>query len=238
MKTDLNPQSFLVLAKDRAREVVGRVPFVDMLEAAVGGLASAGIDRADLSLLAGRDETFAKTRHYYFDPMQQAEKPFAPRQSVKLREDLDQLTYGAWALGGLFGAIAVTIAWLALNGALGWFFFTAALIVVAALTAISRVTLYCREARRDLRFNLALGGLALFARVRSDSAEAKALQAMRQAGLTELRVQEFEQIKTNRDLPLADVKPDILIGGPALGDVPAWMVARAIEERRDGQTIH
>jgi hypothetical protein len=69
----------------------------------------------------------------------------------------------------------------------------------------------------QLERDLHEGGVVVFVRVAGPEAEARAMEAMREAGARNVRMHEVELTKTLRDIPLAEIRPDPWLGDEKLG---------------------
>jgi hypothetical protein len=199
-----------VLERVKVREVAGVFRSRDALDAAVGDLMLAGIDRADIDLMADPKAVRGKLGGVYVPVEELADLPQVPRQAFIAREDLVGPLAGAAAILTFIGASAGALSVVASGGAL-------ALAALAAggtgLTALLARSLGSKPAR-ELEGQLAAGGLVLWVRARSPDREAKIQQILLGNGADSVRVHEIELEKRLEDLPLSSLLVDAVPTGP------------------------
>ncbi len=209
-----------VLETVTVREVVGIVHDRETLEKVSEALMEAGVDRADISLLAPRKTVIKHLDKFYREPEEVVDEPDAPRTELVLDEDetaIKALSFGTLSAIGSLGALGLVVA---SGGALA-----AALIAAGAGGAAGAglgkllADKLGAHALDQFESDFRLGGLALFVRVRDPQDEEKIKQTMEQAGAEKIRVHDIELKKTDAEIPLADVRPDPLLSGERLGDV-------------------
>ena len=209
-----------VLETMPVREVVAVVHSEDQLISATDQLMAAGIDRADIDLMADRNTILRKLGKYYYDPSEIADNPDVPRQALILREELTEGAAGAFGVLFYLGALSTAGAVVASGGA----------VAAAALAALAGGAVtgglgaafahnLTAEKMRKLKFDLLSGGILLFVRVRNNSKEQKALNVLEAIGADNVHVHEIQLSKTVADIPLSQINPDPWLGNERLGDV-------------------
>ncbi|WP_237751639.1 MULTISPECIES: hypothetical protein [Sphingomonadaceae] len=194
----------------RAREVVGTVHNLELLESMVVALSAAGFDKSDIDLMASREAVLKKLPAIYADPIHLAEIPELPRRELVTRDEgttVTGLVFGTLislaALGAALpvvasgGALAAVLAATAAGGAAG-----------AGIAKVVRSAILGGVGAEDLERDLRGGGLVVFVRARDAAAEEKAQQIMRKSGALNVHVHEIELKKTLDELPLATIQPD------------------------------
>ena len=83
----------------RAREVVGTVHNLELLESMVVALSAAGFDKSDIDLMASREAVLEKLPAIYADPIYLAEIPELPRRELVTRDE------GTTVTGLVFGTL-------------------------------------------------------------------------------------------------------------------------------------
>jgi hypothetical protein len=205
-----------VIERVKVREVAGVFDTREALEEAVEALLFAGIDRADIDVMAGLETVQKKLGGIYVPAEDLADRPEAPRRAFIARYELNGALAGIAGLLTYVGATAAAFAVVASGGALALAVAAAALggAATGALGLLTARAVGEREAK-ELLDQLAAGGIVLWVRVRSPDKEEQVQQIMSVHGARALRVHEIELDKRFDDLPLAELRPD-----PWLGDEP------------------
>src|SRR5260221_14347971 len=147
-----------VLERVKVREVAGVFRSRDALDAAVGELMLAGIDRADIDLMADFKAVREKLGGVYIAVEELPDVPQAPREAFFAREDVVvPLTHAAGMLAFIGVSVAAALSIAASGGALALAALGAG---GAGLTALLARTLGSRQAR-ELEAQLSAGGLRL-----------------------------------------------------------------------------
>jgi hypothetical protein len=191
----------------KVREVAGVFRAREPLEAAVEALLLAGFDRADIDLMAGIDAVRQRLGTVYVPAEDLADVPDAPRQAFVAREDMTGTLAGAAGILSFIGATAATFGVVASGGAL------AAAVAAAAAGGVATAggagaliaRFLGREQAKELRTQMATGGLVLWVRVRSPEREDKAQRILKDHGAEAVRVHEIEIQKRFEDVPLSSL---------------------------------
>ncbi len=162
------------------REVVGIFHEPDDLQAAIDELLSSGVDRAELSLLAGEHAVEKSLGHKYRKVGELADDPVIPRAAYVSTEAV------GWAEGGLIGGLLYVGATLAAGIVLVSGGPLAAGIAAAAVTGGGGALIGSVLARwvghhhaQHLQDQLEHGGLLLWVRTWSDEEEKRAARILR-----------------------------------------------------------
>src|SRR5260221_7165928 len=108
-----------VLERVKVREVAGVLRSRDALDAAVGDLMLAGIDRADIDLMADFKAVREKLGGVYIPVEELPDVPQAPREAFFAREDVVvPLTHAAGMLAFIGVSVAAALSIVASGGAL------------------------------------------------------------------------------------------------------------------------
>ena len=191
----------------KVREVAGVFRAREPLEAAVEALLLAGFDRADIDLMAGIDAVRQRLGTVYVPAEDLADVPDAPRQAFVAREDMTGTLTGAAGILSFIGATAAAFGVVASGGAL------AAAVAAAAAGGVATAggagaliaRFLGREQAKELRTQMATGGLVLWVRVRSPEREDKAQRILKDHGAEAVRVHEIEIQKRFEDAPLSSL---------------------------------
>lgn len=170
-------------------EIVGLFHSPDALENAIAELASAGWDRAELSLL-GAPELL----EHHLDP-QAAEtiagRPDVPHSPVVSKDDVHQMRTLTTGMAGVVAAFLAAGATIMSGGAALAAVIGAAAAGGGAASAMEALGHNADERReRALREQLEHGGILLWALLRHPGEEAKAREILQRSGATDIRVQE------------------------------------------------
>lgn len=162
------------------REVVGIFHDADDLQAAVDELLSSGVDRAELSLLAGEQAVEKSLGHRYRKVGELADDPVIPRAAYVSPEAL------GWAEGGLIGGLLYVGATLAAGAVVVSGGPLAAAIAAAAVTGGTGALIGSVLARwvgyhhaHHLQDQLEHGGLLLWVRTWNDEEEETTTRILR-----------------------------------------------------------
>jgi hypothetical protein len=162
------------------REVVGIFHHAEHLQAAVDELLSSGVDRAELSLLAGDRTVEQSLGHKYRKVSELADDPVIPRAAYVSTEAL------GWAEGGLIGGLLYVGAALAAGAVVVSGGALAAAIAAAAVAGGGGALVGSLLARwvghhhaHYLQEQLERGGLLLWVRAWNPDDEAKASRILR-----------------------------------------------------------
>jgi hypothetical protein len=204
----------------RVREAVGVAHSREQLETLVGKLMTAGFDRATIDLMASQDAIDRKLHTVHANPVAAAEVPGVPRRDLILPSD--EVSSTALVFGTLItiGSIGAAMPILASGGALA-----AALAagvggaaIAGGLAKVIRDRVVKRSDEIDLENELRQEGLVIFVRVRDAERETRAVAIMQDCGVEGVHVHEIDIPKAVKDVPLAKLVPDPLLGPERLGD--------------------
>jgi hypothetical protein len=196
-----------VLERVKVREVAGVFRSRDALDAAVDELMLAGIDRADIDLMADFKAVREKLGGVYIAVEELPDVPQAPREAFFAREDVVvPLTHAVGMLAFIGVSVAAALSIAASGGALALAALGAG---GAGLTALLARTLGSGQAR-ELEAQLSAGGLVLWVRARSPEREEKIRRILVAHGADSVRVHEIEIEKRLEDLPLSSLLVDPL----------------------------
>lgn len=202
----MQPKADEIVEQTVVREVAGIVRTPEILENVVEALELAGFDRADIDIMADV-ATIHKRFGTMFVPLEEfADVPGAPRRGFIHRDDISTVRSEAFAVLFYVGATVAAMGIVASGGSL------AAALAAAAAAGTASGSLGALAARylgRDraklIETMIMRGGLVLWVRVRSEKAERRAEQIMRDGGAEAVRVHEITLDKRLSDLPLADI---------------------------------
>lgn len=202
----MQPKADEIVEQTVVREVAGVVRTPEILENIVEALELAGFDRADIDIMADV-ATIHKRFGTMFVPLEEfADVPGAPRRAFIHRDDISMVRSEAFAVLFYVGAAVAAMGIVASGGSL------AAALAAAAAAGTASGSLGALAARylgRDraklIETMIMRGGLVLWVRVRSEKAERRAEQIMRDGGAEAVRVHEITLDKRLSDLPLADI---------------------------------
>jgi hypothetical protein len=191
----------------KVREVAGVFRAREPLEAAVEALQQAGFDRAAIDLMAGIDAVRQRLGTVYVPAEDLADVPDAPRQAFVAREDMTGALAGAAGILSFIGATAAAFGVVASGGALALAVAAAAAggVATAAGAGALIARFLGREQAKELRTQMATGGLVLWVRVRSPEREDKAQRILKDHGAEAVRVHEIEIQKRFEDVPLSSL---------------------------------
>jgi hypothetical protein len=167
-------------------EIVGLFHSAEALEKAVSELASAGWDRAEMSLL-GAPELLGQANHHAADRV--ARNPEAPQSPVISKDDVRQMRTLTAGTAGVVAAFLAAGATIMSGGAA-----LAAVVGAAAAGggAAGILETFGRNAdeKRDqaLKEQLEKGGILLWAMLRKPEDEAKAREILKRTGATDIQV--------------------------------------------------
>jgi hypothetical protein len=196
------------------REAVGVFHDQKTFQEAVDDLLNAGFEYADISLLAGEKAVEQKLGHRYEKVSEIEDDPDVPRVAYA---DRDSLVEGRAAMaGGLayIGAVAAAGAIVASGGTL------AAVIAGAAaagggagLIGTLSTRWLGKDRAKDLQSQLDKGGLLLWARVRDENMERKALQILTRLSADDVHVHELPAPTNPEGAPWQGLSPDPFLPG-------------------------
>lgn len=184
-----------------SREIVGLFHSAQALEKAVQELASAGWDRAEMSLLGGRE---LATHHGAGkqDSEQMADDPATDRGLVVSKDDVRQVRTLTAGLAGVVGAFLTAGATIMSGGAALAAIIGAAAVGGGAAAAVEAVGNRENDERNAyLRQQLARGGILLWALLREPQDEAKARDILQRNGADDIHVHEANAPPTERMTP-------------------------------------
>ena len=193
-----------VLERVKVREVAGVFRSRDALDAAVDHLMLAGVDRADIDLMADLQAVREKLGGVYVPVEELPDVPQAPREAFIAREDLVGPLVGVAGVLTFIGVSAAAASIVASGGALALAALGAGGAGLAAFLARSLGGPQAKELDRQM----AGGGLVLWVRARSPEQETKIQQILRGDGADAVRVHEIELEKRLEDLPLSSLLVD------------------------------
>ena len=174
------------------REVVGFFHDEEPLFRAVSDLESAGIDRAELSLLARESLTDGRAEGEYGDTREAAEDPDAPRDPVFADTDVRQVrTMGTSIAGSLAGMAAAGVT-IVTGGAAAVALAAAAAAGVGTAAVTEAVGRKAGKGEHDhLREQIENGGIILWVKVRDAATEAKAADILTRNGATDVHAHDM-----------------------------------------------
>ena len=188
------------------REVAGVVRTPEVLEKVVDALELNGFDRADIDVMADV-ETIREHFGTVFVPVEEfADVPGAPRRAFVHSDDISMARATAFSVLFSIGATVAAMGVVASGGGLA-----AALAAAAAAGTASGGlgALAARHLGRDraklIETMIMEGGVVVWVRVRTEEAERRAEQIMRDGGAEAVRVHEIRLDKRLSDLPLASI---------------------------------
>jgi hypothetical protein len=207
--TPMDDQNDDIIKQMRVREVAAVFHSRSHLDRAVEALLTHGFDRADLSIVEGRDEIRTRLGGVDIPAEDLADIPAAPRRALIDRGDFSATLALASALAASVGAIAAV--WYVIDANGGPLLTTLAAAVggVVAGGAAASIVANILRRRQDQEEVVAMYGLVLCVRVRSPEQEEKAQMFLREHGGSAIRVHEIEVAERARDIPLSS-----LLGGP------------------------
>lgn len=192
----------VALERVKVREVAGVFRSREALDAAVGDLLLAGIDRGDIDLMADLKTVREKLGGVYIPLEELPDVPEAPREAFIANEDVViPLTHAAGMLAFIGVSVAAALSIVASGGALALAALGAG---GAGLTALLAHYLGSKQAK-ELEAQLSAGGLVLWVRARSPEREEKIRQILIAHGAEAVRVHEIEIEKRLEDLPLSSL---------------------------------
>ncbi|SDR63494.1 hypothetical protein SAMN05519103_08676 [Rhizobiales bacterium GAS113] len=213
----MDDQNDDIIKQMRVREVAAVFHLRTHLDRAVEALLTHGFDRADLSVVEGRDEIRARLGGVDIPAEDLADIPDAPRRALIDREDVSATLVLVSALAACVGAIGAV--WYVIDADGGPLLTALAALVggvVAGGVAASIVANILRR-RHDPEEIVAMYGLILCVRVRSPEQEEQAQMFLREHGGKAIRVHEVELAERVRDIPLSSLRPDPWLGDERLG---------------------
>jgi hypothetical protein len=181
-------------------EIVGLFHSPEALENAISELASAGWDRAEMSLL-GAPELLDQANHQATERV--AHNPSAPHSPVISKDDVRQVRTLTTGVAGVVAAFLAAGATIMSGGAA-----LAAVVGAAAAGggAAGILESFGRNAdeKRDqiLREQLEKGGILLWAMLRKPEDEAKAREILQRTGATEIHVHANAVMPHDKMMPL------------------------------------
>jgi hypothetical protein len=206
-----------IIARVKVREVAGVFRTRKDIEAAVDDLLLAGIDRADIDLMASVETVREKLGAVYVAAEELPDIPRVPRRAFIARDDVKSAMRAGAALLAYVGAMTAAVAVVASGGALA----TALAAAVAGGAAVGGIGAAAArmlgiQPAKELEEQLAAGGLVLWVRVRTPERENTAQQILRRHRADAVRVHEIDIEKRLEDLPLASIRPDPWLGDESL----------------------
>ncbi len=195
------------------REVAGVVRTPEVLETIIDALELAGFDRADIDVMADI-ETIRKRFGTMFIPLEEfADVPGAPRRAFVHRDDVSSARSTAFGVLFSIGATVAALGVVASGGGLAVALAAAAAAGTASGGLGALAARHLGRERAELIETMIMeGGVVLWVRVRSENAERRAEQIMREGGAEAVRVHEITLDKHLSELPLADVVGDEVAG--------------------------
>jgi hypothetical protein len=207
------------IERTKAREVAAIFHSRGALDAAIDALLLSGFDRADIDIIADRDEVQRAIGPVHVAPEELADVSRVPRRPVTEPEDI----------AGTVAVVAGVVAFLAAgasvfavmdSGGSAMTAAAAALLAAAVAGGIAGVLTHRRlvpEKSQSLEPQMAALGLILWVRVRSPEREEKAQQILHERGGRAIRVHEIEIEKRPEEIPLSKLRPDPWLGEERLG---------------------
>jgi len=205
-----------IVARAKVREVAGVFRSREQLDNAITALLLAGLDRADIDLMASADAVRRNLGGAYVAAEELADVPGIPRKSFVAREDVTTVVAGIAGILTYIGATASALAVVASGGALA--LVAAAAVIGGGLTggtgAFFIHQILGQERGDELETLMEAGGLVLWVRVHNPNQEKTAIEILRSHGGEAVRVHEIELENRLDDIPLSSIKPDPLLGEP------------------------
>jgi hypothetical protein len=190
----------IVVERATVREVSGVIDAGAPVEAAIEVLLLAGLDRADIDVLANDDEVRQRLGSVEVPAEELPDIPEVPRHAPIKSDDVASVSTLAIALPGAIGGIAGAIVAAAYD--LGWgesaVTVLACAVVAAGAAAVAARWFVRRRAVLDPDADAAV----LWVRVRSPAAEERARRVLLTHGVRAVRVHEIELDKCLHDIPL------------------------------------
>jgi hypothetical protein len=202
----MEPETDEILEQSVVREVAGIVRTAEVLDKVVDALELAGFDRADIDVMA--DIVTIRDRFgTVFVPVEElADVPSTPRRAFVGRDDVSLVRAGAFSALFYVGATVAALGVVASGGSLAAALAAAAAAGTASGGIGALATRFLSQERAKLIETMMMeNGLVLWVRVRSQEAERRAEQIMREHGVEAIRTHEITLDKRLEDVPLADV---------------------------------
>jgi hypothetical protein len=175
-------------SNENRAEIVGVLHDGESLEEAIGALASAGWDRAELSLLGGQD--LLGTGLGDQPAPARADDPAAPHGAAVVKDDVRQMRTLTAGIAGTVAAFLAAGATIMSGGATLVAIIGAAVSGGGAAALVEAVGKGVDLRREDhLREQVAQGGILLWATLREPSDEIKAKEILARCGATDVHVQ-------------------------------------------------
>jgi hypothetical protein len=196
----------IIIDQAVVREMAGVVRTATILDSVIDALQRAGFDRADIDVMADA-KTIRDRFGQIFVPVEDlADVPGVPRRAFVRDEDVSILRGGVFGMLFYIGATAAALGVVASGGGLAAAVASAAAAGAASGGLGALAARFIGRKRAELiETMISEGGLVLFVRVRSEEAERRAEQIMRDQGVEAVRVHEITIDKRLKNLPLADV---------------------------------
>jgi hypothetical protein len=207
------------IERTRVREVAAIFGSRGELDTAIDALLLAGVDRADIDIIADLDKVQRTFGPVYVAPEELADISRVPRRPVTAPDDV------AGAVAVVVGVVAFLASGAAvfavmISGGGAMTGVAAALLAGVVAGGIAGVLTYHRlvpENPRALERQMEALGLILWVRVRSPDREEKAQQILRAHGGRAIRVHEIELEKRPEEIPLSMLRPDPWLDHERLG---------------------
>ncbi|MBD1548918.1 hypothetical protein [Roseibium aggregatum] len=203
----------------KVRELVARFDDAETFEDAVEQVEMAGIDRADISMIASQDAIVEKLGHIYRNVRDLEDDARVP-QTVNF--DRHELAEGKAAIIGFpvyIGGAGAGLAVVASGGTLA----IAAVLAAAGAAAgagIGAIFAHAIDKRHadTLEQHLAEGGLLVWVRLRDETREAEIEKLLKACGGRDVHGHSLKRYWGTDDVPLHDFNPDPLLEkGPNYG---------------------
>jgi hypothetical protein len=192
-----------VLRQMKVSEVAAVLHSRAELDAAIEALLTHGFDRADLSLVEGRDEIRARLGGIEIPAEELADISAAPRRALIDRDDISDTLVLVASLAACVGGIAAV--WYMIERGGGALLTTLAALIGAGVTGGAAALILAQAFRRrqDPEEVVAIYGVILSVRVRSPEQEEQAQMFLRDHGGSAIRVHEVDVALRAKDIPLS-----------------------------------
>ncbi|WP_346900441.1 hypothetical protein [uncultured Roseibium sp.] len=191
------------------RELVARFDDAQDFEDAVEKVEMAGIDRADISMIASHDAIVEKLGHIYRNVRDLEDDARVPQTVNFDRHELAEGKAAAFGLPVYIGGAGAGLAVAASGGTLA----VAAVLAAAGAAAGAGIgAIFARTIEKHhadaLERHLAEGGLLVWVRLRDENREAEIEKLLKECGGQDVHGHSLERRWGTDDVPLHDFNPD------------------------------